>query len=608
MRSRKFKNPSHCKSVEISVRIRDMRRSQLSARVLALFVVLAFVPVAAMVAPVSAAQATEERMVAADLTGHSGGTLRVALRSEPKTLNPVLAVDEPSREVIRCLTADLIHINRGSLKTEPALAKSWTVSRDGKQYTLQLRRGLKFSDRQPFTADDVVFSFQVYLDEKIDSPQRDLLVVGGKPITVQKLDDYSVRFELAQAYAAAERLFDGIAILPRHLLEASYRDGSFSKSWNLSMAPAQFAGLGAFRLKEYVPGQRVVLDRNPFCWKSDRAGNRLPYLNEVTFTFVPSEDAQVIRFQSDEADVLTRFSADNFAVLQKEQNTRGYHLDDLGPGLEYNFLFFNLNDLASKNLADIAKKQAWFQDVRFRQAAPAAIDRDGIVRLVYAGRATPIWTQVTPGNKLWIDDRIAYPARSLERGRDLLKSAGFSWNGEGILLDPKGVPVEFSILTSSSNAQRLKMATIIQDDLSQLGMKVQVVPLEFRAMVDRLQNTYNYEAAVMGLVSGDADPTSEMNVWVSSGETHLWHPHQEKPATPWEAEMDQLMQQQLVTLDYAKRKRLYDRVQEIVAENLPVICVVSPNILVGAGNRVGNFRPAILVPYALWNIEQLTIQ
>src|SRR3984957_9824258 len=208
MRSRKFKNPSHCKSVEISVRIRDMRRSQLSARVLALFVVLAFVPVAAMVAPVSAAQATEERMVAADLTGHSGGTLRVALRSEPKTLNPVLAVDEPSREVIRCLTADLIHINRGSLKTEPALAKSWTVSRDGKQYTLQLRRGLKFSDGQLFTADDVVFSFQVYLDEKIDSAQRDLLVVGGKPITVVKLDDYSVRFELAQAYAAAERLFD----------------------------------------------------------------------------------------------------------------------------------------------------------------------------------------------------------------------------------------------------------------------------------------------------------------------------------------------------------------------------------------------------------------
>jgi peptide/nickel transport system substrate-binding protein len=552
-------------------------------------------------------QAGEERMIADGAPGHAGGRLVVALRSEPKTLNPALAVDETSRDVIRCLTADLIHINRGSLKTEPSLAKSWNVSRDGRQYTLELRRGLHFSDGEPFTADDVIFSFQVYLDEKVDSSQRDLLVVGGKPIVVVKVDAYTVRFELAQPYAAAERLFDGVAILPRHLLESSYRSGSFSQTWSLSMSPNQFAGLGPFRLKEYVPGQRIVLERNPYYWKADRAGNQLPYLNEVVFLFVPSEDAQVIRFESGDTDVLSRFSAENFAVLQKQQSVKGYHLDDLGSGLEYNFLFFNLNDLASKGLPEIAKKQTWFQDVRFRQAVSGAIDRDGIVRLVYGGRASRIWDQVTPGNKLWVDDKIAHPARSLVHARELLQSAGFAWKN-GALVDAHGNPVEFSILTSSSNAQRMKMATIIQDDLSQLGMSVQVVPLEFHAMVDRLQNSYNYEAAVMGLVSGDADPTSEMNVWLSSGETHLWHPNQDKPATPWETEMDGLMQQQLITLDYAKRKRLYDRVQEIVAEKLPVICLVSPNILVAAANRVGNFRPGILVPYALWNIEQLYVQ
>src|SRR5271167_2022546 len=204
-----------------------------------------------------AGQASDDRMVLEGVPGHAGGRLVVALRSEPKTLNPVLAVDEPSREVIRCLTADLIHINRGSLKTEPALAKSWSVSRDGRQYTLQLRRGVRFSDGAPFDADDVIFSFQVYLDEKIDSAQRDPLVVGGKPITVVKVDDFTVRFELAQPYAAAERLFDGVAILPRHLLEGIYRGGGFSDAWNVSMAPSAFAGLGPFRLKEYVPGQRI---------------------------------------------------------------------------------------------------------------------------------------------------------------------------------------------------------------------------------------------------------------------------------------------------------------------------------------------------------------
>jgi peptide/nickel transport system substrate-binding protein len=550
----------------------------------------------------------EERLVAESASGRTGGRLVIAMRSEPKTLNPVLAQDAPSRDVIRCLTADLIHINRASQKTEPALAKSWTVSPDGRQYTLRLQRGLRFSDGQPLDADDVLFSFQVYLDEKIGSPQRDLLVVGGKPISVAKVDQYTVRFEMAQPYAAAERLFDGVAILPRHLLESVYRKGGFSDAWNISMAPSEFAGLGPFRLKEYVPGQRIVLERNPYYWKQDKSGRRLPYLDQVVFLFVASEDAQVIRFQAGDADILTRFSAENFAVLEKQQAAKHYHLDDLGAGLEYNFLFFNLNSVDSKALPEIARKQAWFQDKRFRQAVSDAIDRDSIVHLVYNGRATPLWTQVTPGNRLWIDPGIPHPAMSVTHARELLQSAGFSWKSDGALVDSHGSPVEFSILTSSSNAQRVKIATLIQDDLSKLGMNVQIASLEFHTMVDRLLTTHDYEAAVMGLVSGDADPTSEMNVWMSNGDTHLWHPNQTQPATPWEAEMDRMMQQQLITLDYAKRKRLYDRVQEIVADELPVICLVSPNILVGASDRVGNFHPAILDPYTLWNIDQLYIQ
>jgi peptide/nickel transport system substrate-binding protein len=546
----------------------------------------------------------EELMVADNPPGQAGGRLVVALRSEPKTLNPVLAIDDPSRDVIRCITGDLIHINRETLKTGPALAKSWNVSPDGRTYTLHLRQGLRFSDGEAFSADDVVFSFQVYLDEKTHSPQRDLLVVGGKPIEVKKIDAWTVQFSLAQPYAAAERIFDGIAILPHHLLEKPYRAGEFSHAWNLSTPPNQFAGLGPFRLKEYLAGQRIVLEKNPYYWKQDRTGARLPYFNELVFLFVPSEDAQVIRFEGGDTDILSRFSAENFSVLEKQQSAKGYHLEDLGAGLEYNFLFFNMNDLGSKALPEVAKRQAWFRDLRFRQAVSAAIDRAGIVRLVYNGRATPLWGQVTPGNKLWIDAALPHPARSLDHARQLLQSAGFSWKPDGALVDSHGIAVEFSILTSASNSQRTKMATIIQDDLSQLGMKVQIVSLEFRAMVDRLLNTYDYEAAIMALASGDADPTAEMNVWVSSGETHLWD-LAGKAATPWESEMDRLMEQQLTTLDYSKRKRLYDRVQEIVAGDLPVICLVSPNILVGARNRIGNFRPAILDPYALWNVEEL---
>ena len=551
--------------------------------------------------PPQAPQAGEELQITDNQVGRYGGSLVVAQATEPKTLNPVTAADVRSREVIGRMMADLIHINRDSQKTEPALAKSWVTSRDGRVFTLKLRRGLRFSDGQPFSADDVVFSFQVYLDEKIHSPQRDLLIVGGKPITVQKLDAYTVRFTLAQPYAAAERIFDSLAMLPRHLLEKAYREDRFAQVWNISESPAAMAGMGPFRLKQYVPGQRVVLERNPYFWKVDKKGNRLPYLDELVFLFVGNEDAQVIRFQAGDTAIMGRINAENYALLSRDAQNRGYQLFDLGPSLEYNFLLFNLNDVK----VPAASRPGWFSDLRFRQAVSSAIDREGIVKLVYAGRATPLWGNVSPSNKLWIDQSLPHPARSLEHARELLKTAGFSWRSDGRLMDGQSRPVEFSIIVSSSNNQRTKIATIVQDDLSQLGMDVHVVPLEFRALLDRVFQTFDYEAAIMGLGGGDADPNPEMNVWLSSGGTHLWHLGETRPATDWEAQLDQLMQKQMVELNYGRRKRLYDQAQEIIAAELPFIFLATPDILVGARKDLANFKPALLEPNTLWNVEQL---
>jgi peptide/nickel transport system substrate-binding protein len=550
-------------------------------------------------------QRGEELQITDNEVGHYGGVLAVGQRSEPKTLNPATATDAPSREVIGRLTADLIHINRASQQTEPALAKSWTVSKDGRVFTVNLRHGLRFSDGQPFDADDVVFSFAVYLDEKLHSPQRDLLVVGGKPIAVQKINQYAVRFTLAEPYAAAERIFDGLAMMPRHLLQTSFQEDKFAQSWTLNVSPAEIAGMGPFRLKEYVPGQKIVLERNPYFWKADRNKNRLPYLDELVFLFVGNEDAQVLRFQAGDTDMISRLSADNYGLLSKEAPNRGIELFDLGPSLEYNFLVFNLNDLTSKKLDAIAAKQAWFNDVKFRQAVSSAIDRDGIVKLVYSGRGSALWGNVSPSNKFWVDQALPRPARSIDHARELLKSAGFSWKGDGQLVDSRGREVEFSIITSTSNTQRTKMATILQDDLSKLGMNVHIVPLEFRAVIDRVFQTYDYEASIMALGGGDADPNPEINVWLSSGGTHLWHLGETKPATEWEAQIDQLMQKQMVQLKYKERKQLYDQMQEIIAANVPYVFLATPNILVGAKKNLANFKPAILEPTTLWNVEQL---
>jgi peptide/nickel transport system substrate-binding protein len=554
------------------------------------------------------ASPSEEPLTLPGEIGKQGGRLVVSLRAEPKTLNPLTAADAPSREVILgAMQADLIHINRATQLTEPALAKSWKVSPDGLQYTLTLRKGLRFSDGQPFDADDILFTFRVYLDESVHATQRDKLIVDGKPIEVRKVDAWTVVFRLTKRYGAGERLFDTLAILPRHLLETPYTEGKFAQTWSLATPANQWAGLGPFRLKEYIAGQKLVLERNPYYWKRDARGSRLPYLDELVFLFVPNADAQVLRFQSGETDLISRLGAENFSALSRQQH--GYILSDAGPGLEFNFLFFNLNEPGEKTSQDLARKMKWFREIKFRQAISAAIDRDAIVRLVYQGRGAGLWGPVTPGNHRWANSAISHPARSLEKARSLLKEAGFTWttgtNGESALVDSDAKPVEFSILTSSTSADRTKMTTLIQDDLKQIGMRVQAVPLEFRSLIDRVTQTKEYEACVLGLVSFDADPTADLNVWLSSGGTHLWNPSQAHATTPWEAEIDKLMEQQLAAPSYEQRKRAFDRVQQILAEYQPMIFLASPDILVGAKNSIGNFHPAVLEPYVLWNIEQL---
>ena len=554
------------------------------------------------------ARSSEELLTVPGEIGKRGGRLVVSLRAEPKTLNPVTAADAPSREVILgAMQADLIHINRATQLTEPALAKSWTVSANGLQYTLTLRKGARFSDGQPFDADDLLFTFRVYLDENVHATQRDQLIVGGKPIAVRKVNAQTVVFELTRPYGAGERLFDGLAILPRHVLEKPYAEGKLSQVWTLATPANQWAGLGPFRLKEYVAGQKLVLERNPYYWKQDTKENRLPYLDELVFLFVPNADAQVLRFQSGETDLISRLGAENFLVLSREQ--RGYTMADAGPSLEYNFLFFNLNEPGAKTSPDLTRKLKWFRETKFRQAISAAIDRDAIVRLVYQGRGAALWGPVTPGNRRWGNASISHPQRSLEQARALLKEAGFSWttgtDGEPALVDSEANPVEFSILSSSTNADRTKMAALIQDDLKQVGIHAQIVPMEFRSLIDRITQTKQYDACVQGLVSFDADPTADSNVWLSSGGAHLWNPSQAHPATAWEAEIDKLMEQQLEAPRYEQRKKAFDRVQEILADNQPMIFLASPDILVGAKNSIGNFHPAALEPYVLWNVEQL---
>ncbi len=533
-----------------------------------------------------------------------GGRLVYMQRGEPRTFNPMYALDDASHEVIWRMHADLIHINRETQKTEPALAESWSALPGGTGFRLNLRRNVRFSDGQPFDADDVLFTFQAHLDASVNSAQRELLLVQSRPIQVRKIDRYTVEFDLGGPYGPAERIFDSIAILPRHLLEHSYKSGQLPGQWGLATAPPAMAGLGPFRLKNYRSGEGLVLERNPYYWKQDSKGATLPYLNEILFRQVGNEEGQVLRFLGGEGDLLNRVSAKSFALLENDAKARHLDLRDLGAGPEYVFLFFNLNP-ANSVPASVAGKQVWFRDARFRRAVSLAIDREAMVRLVYGGRATPLATHVTPGIRMWTNSKIPPPVRSVADARKLLAEAGFRVADNQPLRDRDGRAVEFTILVSSSNQQRAQMAAMLQQDLKELGINSQVAPLERQTVQDRVLRSKNYEVCLFGLAFGDADPGSEMNVWPSSGPTHVWAPSQQQPGSDWEAEIDRLMRQQMATEGYGARKRLYDQVQEIEARETPIVSLLSPNVLVVARRGVGNFRPAVLDHYTLWNAEEL---
>ena len=178
---------------------------------------------------------------------------------------------------------------------------------------------------------------------------------------------------------------------------------------------------------------------------------------------------------------------------------------------------------------------------------------------------------------------------------------------KNVLRDKDGHAVEFSIITNSGNKSRERMATMIQQDLGKIGIKVNVVTLDFPSLIERMTESFNYEAALLGLTNVDLDPNAQMNVWLSSGDNHQWNPSQKTPETAWEAEIDQLMRKQASAVDPRERKAAFDRVQEIVAEQAPFIYLVNKNALSAVSTALHGEVPVVLRPQTYWNIDRLTL-
>jgi peptide/nickel transport system substrate-binding protein len=508
--------------------------------------------------------------------------LRLAIRSDPRSFNPLL-VDEESGDIVRYLTAGvLMRIDRVTQRPEPELALAWNWKGAGKTLQLELRKGVRFSDGSPFSSEDVVYTFQSMLKPELHSPLADAFRSSKGAHAVRPLGEHSVQITFPEPIAGIERLLDQVPILSR------------------KTGRPEDAVLGPFVVDQYAAGSHLVLRRNPNYWKKDRNGARLPYLDRVRLDIQANRDIEVLRFRRGELDMIRGLDAEAYEQLQAEHRIP---VMSLGAGFDSEMLWFNQTGAAPIP----AYRKQWFRSTAFRKAVSHAINRTDLVRLVYHGHAEAAGGPYTSGNRIFYNPAVTPDEWSPERSRRLLAADGFAWRNE-VLYDRAGNRVEFSLITNSGNKNRARIASLLQQDLRNLGIRVSVVPLDFPSLVERITKTFAYEACLLGLVNVDPDPNGQMNVWLSSGANHQWNPRQTAPETAWEAEIDKLMRAQASTLDIRKRQQSFFRVQEIISEQTPFIYLVSPHSLAAATAALRSLAPSAMRPHLLWNIEHIRFE
>ena len=509
------------------------------------------------------------------------GELRFCLRSEPKTFDPLQVQDDAS-VAIRYLTGGtLVRMNRQSQVLEPELAQSWKASKDGKQISFKLRSGISFSDGTPFSAEDVAYTVRRLMDPSLHSPTGDAFRSGPGEVVTKILSPTEISLTFPAAVAGLDRQFDQVAILSAH-------------SPNKEMAV-----LGPFMVAEYKPGASLLLKRNPHYWKKDEQGRNLPYLDAITLDIQPNRDIEMLRFKRKEIDLINSLDSEYFDRLASESPQLAR---DSGPSLDSEQMWFN--QVAKAPLPEY--KKAWFRSTAFRRAISDAINRDDLAKVVFRGHAQPAAGPFSPANKFWFNAKLKPPVYSPDGALKSLQADGFHLDN-GTLKDRSGNAVVFSIITNAGNKYRERMATMIQQDLQKIGIQVNVVTLDFPSLIERMTQTFNYEAILLGLSNVGLDPNEEMNVWLSSSENHQWNPQQKTPETEWEAEIDRLMRVQAASSDPKKRKEAFDRVQAIVVEQAPFIFLVNRNALSAISSSVHGANPVILAPQTYWNAERLSL-
>ena len=556
--------------------------------------------------------------------------LVIPLGTDIKTFNPVLYNDAYSAIAIGYTLSGLNHENPITKELEGDLAEKWEFQQDGKQLIFTMRPDLKWSDNQPLTVDDVLFTYRdIIFNEKIPANARDTLKVGISQTLpkVEKLDDRRISFFFSEPFAPALRAIGETAILPKHIFEPTLKEEpnadksakklKFLETWTLATPVSQLVSSGPYMIQEYVPSQRLIYKPNPNYWKKG-----LPYIKKLVMQIIESPDTQLLSFRSGDLDIY-RLRSEDYQMLKRFEKRDGYKIYNAGPDSGQGFIMFNLNKGRNPKTNEPFVepiKSKWFNDVTFRRAVAYSLDREAMITNLSRGLAQ---TQNSP---ISIPSNYFFPPEKglkvydfqPEKAKAMLLQAGYKYNSEKQLLDAQGNLVRFTLLTSAGG--RSQLGAQIKNDLEKIGMKVDFTPIDFRTIIDKIDNSKQWDAIILGF-TGSAEPNSSINLWATDGDNHLFNkgplgdekPFPGREVADWEKKIHDLMIKGAQEIDEPKRKAIYAEYQQLVQEQLPLIHLTVPLYLVAVRERLENVQPAPLaggagVSAALWNIDQLKLK
>ncbi len=545
--------------------------------------------------------------------GGFGGVLVASTIGEgPKTFNPFNTKDATSATMADTMFDGLVATRAKDGEAVPKLAKSFEISPDGKTYTFKLRRGIKWSDNKPITAEDVVFTWnKIILTGLGNTSTRDSVLIDGQLPKVEKTDDYTVKFTTIKPFAPFLRILSA-PIAPKHIFEPAVRKGEkyFQSFWSTTTPPKNFVISGAFKLKEYVPAQRIVFERNPNYYEINLNGEKLPYLDKIIYLIVGDLNNEILKFEAKELDTIS-LRGSNVGRYKKREAKSDFIIYNIGPDTGTMFVAINMNKRKNEQgkYYVATKKQAWFNDRNFRYAIDWAIDRQNMVNNIANGLASPLFTAESL-NSIYLNKKLAngHP-KDLKKAKEYLKKSGFYWKNK-ILYDKRNNRVEFDLYTNAGNTEREAIGVMVKQDLEDLGMRVNFKPVEFNSLVNKLVNSLDWDLVIMGLTGTPLEPHNGKNVWYSTGSLHLFNQRPDGKATDrfdWEVKLDKIIDEASLKITFNDRKKLYDEYQQIIYDEKPIIYLYSPIRVIAIRKKFGNIFPSPLSGVT-YNLDEIYVK